>query len=50
MVCNFGWNVFSVQVGNGCVGNKVGGCGHETGIKIHVEFYHGHALFPEVST
>ena len=37
------------QVGNGCVGNEVGGCGHMTGIKIHVEFYHGHALFPDVS-
>ena len=38
-----------VQVGNGCVGNSVGGCGGQTGLKIHVDFYHGHALFPDVS-
>ena len=37
------------QVGNGCVGNEVGGCGHETGLKIHIDFYHGHALFQDVS-
>lgn len=42
--------IFIIQVGNGCVGNEVGGCGHETGLKIHVEFYHGHALFSDVST
>ena len=36
-------------MGNGCVGNEVGGCGHETGLKIHVDFYHDHALFPDVS-
>ena len=39
-----------IQVGNGCVGNEVGGCGHETGLKIHIDFYHGHALFPDVSS
>ena len=30
------------------MGNQVGGCGHETGLKIHVDFYHGHALFSDV--
>lgn len=39
-------NLKGFMVGNGCVGNEVGGCGHETGLKIHVEFYRGHALFP----
>ena len=39
---------FTAQVGNGCVGNEVGGCGRQTGMKIHIDFYHGHALFPDV--
>ena len=36
-------------MGNGCVGNEVGGCGAVSAIKIHVDFYHYHALFPDVS-
>ena len=39
-----------VQVGNGCVGNLVGGCGSVTGVKIHVDYFHTHALYPAVST
>ena len=37
------------QVGNGCVGNEVGGCGSISGLKIQTEFYHGHALISDVS-
>ncbi|KAL5463734.1 hypothetical protein EMCRGX_G032661 [Ephydatia muelleri] len=39
--------LISAQVGNGCIGNTVGGCGDVSGIKIHMDFYHGHALFPD---
>ena len=39
--------MISTQVGNGCIGNKVGSCGHEVGLKIHMEFYHNHALISE---
>ena len=38
-----------MQVGNGCVGNEVGGCGRVSAIKIHVDFFHWHALFPQAS-
>ena len=41
--------VYFSQVGNGCVGNEVGGCGTVTAIKIHVDFYYWHALVPQVS-
>lgn len=39
---------FHSQVGNGCIGNEVGGCGSGTSLRIHVEFYHNHGLFPDV--
>jgi serine carboxypeptidase-like clade 1 len=40
-------NLKGFMVGNGCVGNKVGGCGEQTSLKIHVDFFHFHALFPD---
>ena len=36
------------QVGNGCIGNEVGACGSRDSLRIHVNFYHYHALFPDV--
>lgn len=37
-----------VQVGNGCIGSAVGGCGDDSGVKIHVDFYYSHALISDV--
>ena len=37
-----------MQVGNGCIGSAVGGCGDNSGVKIHVDFYYSHALISDV--
>ena len=39
---------FILQVGNGVLGNDVEKYGNESGLKLSVEFYHGHALFSDV--
>ena len=39
---------FCFKVGNGCIGNSVGACSVQ-GMKIHIDFYHGHGLFSNVS-
>jgi len=41
-------NLKGFMIGNGCIGNKIGGCADEEGLKIHVDFYHEHGLFSNV--
>ncbi|KAL5463745.1 hypothetical protein EMCRGX_G032672 [Ephydatia muelleri] len=40
-------NLKGFMVGNGCIGSAVGGCGDNSGVKIHVDFYYSHALISD---